>query len=191
MRQILLALVFLASSFFLMTSCQRDNALRVVGLPTPFYADLIDRGIERDPETGEPEEIEVVPDDVATGEFQYVEIGPGLPTWTPYQAHIEQVRIKFSRKMGDELAEPLPDIVVPCKFVVPSDPTGKKKVSASFHVLPSWYKDEYLMGYDYIILEATLTFTGYDDASGRDITAQNKMEVVVSDFYDDPTRIGQ
>lgn len=176
---------------FTVFSCQRWNALRVVAMTSPYYADLVDYGIERDPETGEPIEIEITPVDVAGATFQYVEIGPGLPTWTPYQAHIEKARITFRRIGGDELIDPLPPVEVPCKVEVQSDPTGKKKVGASFELFSAWYKEEYLSGYDYLILEATVKFSGYDDASGRPIEATNKMEVSVANFYDDPTRLGE
>jgi len=191
LRRNLFVLLLVCAAMFTMVSCQRENALRVVSIQSPYYSDLIDRGIERDPETGEPEEIEVIPTDVASVQFQYVEIGLGLPTWTPYQAHIEKATITFKRIGGDELSEPLPQIVVPCKLVVQSDPSGKKTVTGNFELLSSWYKEEYLMGYDYLILEATVKFSGFDDASGKPIEATNKMEVSVSDFYDDPTRIGQ
>jgi hypothetical protein len=174
----------------LMSACQRENALRVVSIQSPYYADLVDYGQERD-EEGEITEIEVVPTDVVEAEFQYVEIGPGLPTWTPYQAHIEKATISFRRIGGDELSEPLPNITVPCKIVVQADPTGKKVVKGKFELFSPWYKEEYLSGYDYLVLEATVKFSGYDDASGKPIEAQNKMEVSVADFYDDPTRIGQ
>lgn len=174
----------------LMPACQRENALRVVSLESPYYADLVDYGIVRD-EEGVPTEIEVVPTDEVEAGFQYVEIGPGLPTWTPYQAYIEKVTISFKRIGGDELNEPLPNITVPCKVVVQSDPTGKKVVKGHFELFSSWYKEEYLAGYDYLILEATLKFSGYDDATKKTLEATGKMEVSVSDFYDDPTRIGQ
>ncbi|MGQ9678212.1 MAG: hypothetical protein ACUVUD_02905, partial [bacterium] len=139
----------------------------------------------------EPEEIEVIPKDVASVHFQYVEIGVGLPTWTPYQAHVEKATITFKRIGGDELSEPLPQIVVPCKVVVQADPTGKKTVSGRFELFSPWYKEEYLSLYDYLVLEATVKFSGYDDASGKLVEASTKMEVSVADFYDDPTRIGQ
>lgn len=172
-------------------SCQRWNALRVVAMNTPYYADLVDYGIERDPETGEPMEVEVIPVDFGGVLFQYVEIGPGLPTWTPYQAHIEKARITFRRIGGEELIGPLPPLEVPCKIVVPSDPTGKKWYGGTFELFSAWYKEEYLSGYDYLVLEATVKFSGYDDASGRPIEATNKMEVSVADFHDDPTRLGE
>lgn len=191
MRRNLFVLLLVCAAMFTMVSCQRENALRVVSIESPYYADLIDRGIERDPETGEAEEIEVVPPDVVSAEFQYVEIGVGLPTWTPYQAHIEKATITFKRVGGDELGEPLPQIVVPCNIVVQSDPTGKKTVTGEFELFSAWYKEEYLSGYDYLVLEATVKFSGYDVASGKPIEATHKMEVSVSDFYDDPTRIGQ
>ncbi len=177
-------------ALLLLPACQRENALRVVSVESPYYADLVDYGIERD-EEGEVTVIEVTPTDVVEAEFQYVEIGPGLPTWTPYQAHVEKVTISFKRIGGDELYQPLPNITVPCKVVVQADPTGKKIVSGTFELFSAWYKEEYLSGYDYLVLEATLKFSGYDDASGKPIEATNKMEVSVADFYDDPTRIGQ
>lgn len=183
-----LALGLLA--LLLLPACQRENALRVVAVQSPYYADLVDYGIERD-EEGEVSTIEVVPKDVVEAKFQYVEIGPGLPSWTPYQARIEKVTISFRRIGGDELYQPLPTITVPCRVTVPADPTGKKTVTGTFELFSSWYKEEYLAGYDYLILEATLKFSGYDDASGNTIEAKATMEVSVSDFYDDPTRIGQ
>lgn len=191
MRRNLFVLLLVCATMFTAFSCQRWNALRVVRISSPYYADLVDYAIERDPETGEPIEIEVIPKAIAEVAFQYVEIGPGLPTWTPYQAHIEKARITLRRIGGDELIEPLPALEVPCKVTVPADPTGKRVVFHTFELFSPWYIEEYLSGYDYLILEATVKFSGYDDATGRPIEATNKMEVSVSDFYDDPTRLGE
>ncbi|MGB9742944.1 MAG: hypothetical protein ACPL0F_07325 [bacterium] len=190
MRQTIFVLFVGLLTIVLMPACQRENALRVVSVQSPYYSDLVDHGIVRD-EEGIAEEIEVTPVDSVTVGFQYVEIGPGLPTWTPYQAHIEKAAISFRRIGGDELSEPLPNITVPCKVVVQADPTGKKTVKGVFELFSAWYKEEYLAGYDYLMLEATVKFSGYDDATGKPIEAQTRMEVSVSDFYDDPTRIGQ
>ncbi len=190
LRRTFFVLTLSLLALVLLPACQRENALRVVSVKSPYYADLVDYGIERD-EEGEVTTIEVVPIDVVSVQFQYVEIGLGLPTWTPYQAHVEKVTISFKRIGGDELYQPLPNITVPCKVVVQADPAGKKTASGSFELFSAWYKEEYLSGYDYLVLEATLKFSGYDDASGKPIEATNKMEVSVGDFYDDPTRIGQ
>lgn len=190
LRRNIFVLVVGLLAILMMPACQREGALRIASLEAPYYSDLVDYGIVRD-EEGVATQIEVVPNDVVEVEFQYVEIGPGLPTWTSYQAHIEKATISFRRIGGEELNEPLPSITVPCNIVVPSDPTGKKVVKGSFELFSSWYKEEYLSGYDYLILEATVKFSGYDDATGKGLEAEGKMEVSVSDFYDDPTRVGQ
>jgi len=192
-RRTLFGLLVLAAALTVLPSlsCQRENALRIVDIDDPFYSDLIDYGVERDLE-GDPYEVELTPTDSCIVRLQYVEIGPGLPTWTPYQAHIEKVKVTLKQipGLGDPI-EGLPPFEVPFKTVVVADPTGEGYTEASFELLSAWYKDEYFSDGDLVILEATITISGYDDASGKRLTATNKMELSVADWWDDPQRIGQ
>jgi len=178
-----LTLVFFAG-------CNRENALRIVEINDgrPFVSDLVDYGVITDPE-GDPEEIEVIPDDFCTIKLQYVQIGLGLPTWTPYQAHIEQVQMSFDWITGD-MPDDVPPLVLPFKMVTKADPTGETVSEGVINILTAWYKQEYFDPGETYILKVTVKLSGFDDASGEKIEASNVIQVSVSDYWDDPNSIG-
>lgn len=194
MRRTILGLLPLAVVIFVvpLLSCQHENTLRIVDIQNPYYSDLIDRGVVRDPETGEVEEIEVTPTDSCQITLAYLEFGPGLPTWNPYTARIEKVKVTFKQVpgLGDPI-ENLPPIEVPFRTTVVSDLEGKKTVTTRFELMSSWYKEEYFNESDNVILEATITVSGVDEASGNKVSASTKIQVTVADLWDDPARLGR
>ncbi|MEO0073115.1 MAG: hypothetical protein ABIK43_00440 [candidate division WOR-3 bacterium] len=193
MRRTILGLLPLVVIFAVpLLSCQRENSLRIVNIQNPYYSDLVDRGTVRDPETGEIEVIEVTPTDSCQLILQYLEFGPGLPTWNPYTARIEKVKVTFKQVpgMGDPI-ENLPPVEVPFRVTVVSDPEGKKTTTARFELMSSWYKEEYFNESDNVILEATITVSGKDELTDNAVSATAKIQVTVADLYDDPSRLGR
>lgn len=194
MRRTILCLLPLAVLILILPliSCQHENSLRIVSIQNPYYSDLVDRGVIRDPETGETEEIEVTPTDSCQIILQYLEFGPGLPTWNPYTARIEKVKVTFKQVpgMGDPI-ENLPPIEVPFRATVVTDPEGKKTTTTRFELMSSWYKEEHFSESDNVILEATITVSGIDEATNNKVSASGKIQVTVADLWDDPSRLGR
>lgn len=201
----LLSVVAAAAVLFTL-SCQRENdlaekALRIVELNKgePLRADLADFGIYRDPDPEEdPVVFAIVPDDVIDVEMQYVEVGLGLPTWTPYQASIRQVEVSFRYVMGTEPNSPPDRVRLPMRVTIPSDPTGKKTTIAKFTAIPAAWKELYFDIPDDPfddpeagVYTATVKVSGYDDASGLALEAKADLEVSIANYWDDPSRIGQ
>jgi len=178
-----LTLVFFAG-------CTHENALRVVSLNdgNPFFSDLMDYGIVND-EEGDPYTVEIVPDDVCEIGLQYVEVGIGLPTWTPYQANIEQVQVTLSWIAGDEPDE-LPPLILPLKMSIMADRTGESPVIGTFNILPAWYKENYFDVDGVYVLKAAVKVSGTDQTSGAKLEATSEVQVSVSDYWDDPNSIG-
>ncbi len=183
-------------------SCSRENTLTIVSInkDSPILSDLADFGIYRDPTDpeSEPEQIEATPTDFVPIEFSYGEIGIGLPTWRPYVASINKITVTFSRVMG-EAPENLPRIEIKTNIQVPSDPTGKKTVTANVPLIPSLWKEENFgsgaggpteLGTE-AILNAKIKVDGVDIATGQAITAEATTVVQVGNFWDDPTRLGE
>jgi hypothetical protein len=208
MRRAVLGLLSFVAVFALLTtlSCQRSNSLRIVSVNADktsgiVYCDLGDYGVFRDPTDpeAEPEWIVAIGDELAEVELQYVEIGPGLPTWTPYQAHISKCKVKYTFVAGEDPG-PIPDVNLPVKMTVMSDPTGEKTATGIINVLPAVWKEEYWGSppgepetdpTELTILRATITLEGTDDATGKAVRAVNDVQLKVGNFWDDPSRIGQ
>jgi hypothetical protein len=139
-----------------------------------------------------PDSVEVV--------LQYVEIGAGLPTWTPYQATINQATVTFTSKMpaGDE---PLvyTKVTIPLDQTVAADKTGKLKTTFYMTAIPAVWKQLNLLDYmidppEYDLVDlaqAQFDFSGYDPISDRDVKARGYLQVEFGNFYDDMSRFGK
>lgn len=187
----------------LVAGCQRDNALRIVAI-TPqgaTFGDITDFSTWTDPEDPEPEPelIAFTTSDIVEIELQYVEIGLGLPTWTPYQAHIKRIDISY-RDMSSvppKVLEPQ-KVTINTDIVVPADVKGIKTSKATFPIVTGGWKEKNLevagdpteTGGD-VTVKATIKISGTDDASGKQIEAQTDFTVNFSNRWDDPSRIGQ
>lgn len=196
----LLGFAALAGVVFIGSGCQRDNVLRVTEINgnAPIFADLADWGVYNDPTVPDSEEdlelTYIVESDLATIELQYVEIGSGLPTWTPYQALVHKGVIKFKSQSGNSY----PEVTMPMNIAVVADREGRRTVNATAELVPGWWKeqnfgDDIEEPPDYgtvEVLEATLTLTAMDSISGREVIAQGKYQIVVGNFYDDPEAFG-
>ncbi len=189
----------IALGLLLSLSCTRENNLNVVSI-NPIYSDLTDFGVYRDPTDpeAEPEFVQATPTDSVPIELSYVEIGPGLPTWRTYTAQINKVTVTFSRVMG-EVPEALPRIEIATCITVPSDPTGKKTVTARVPLIPALWKEENFgsgagdpseTSID-AVLNAKVKLSGVDLATAQPVETEVTVPVYIGNFWDDPTRIGQ
>jgi hypothetical protein len=204
MRRSLLGLltVVAMAGLLLTASCERANVLRVVSINkgNSLRVDIADffqyfDKIDSDYVTlyqYMPESVEVV--------LQYVEIGAGLPTWTPYQACVNKASITFRSNMpgGDE--PPVYNkVTIPLNQAVMADAAGKTTTTFFMTCIPAVWKqttfvDFFLEPPDYDIVDladATFTFTGYDSLANRDVRAVGTLQVEFGNFYDDLSRFGK
>ena len=208
MRRILLALlVFGAASVLLLTttSCeQRTHVLRVANINNglPVYDDIADWVLYNDPQIPDSEEdfeyVHFASDDTASIEFQYVEIGAGLPTWTPYYATMTTYTVYY--RSAEDTMITYDSLVMPMALSVPVDRTGGKTLKASVIVATASWTNRYFEGhlgtdpsdgdgFDTQIL-ARMKFSGYDSVSNRKLEAWGNATIRVSDFWDDPSVFG-
>uniref|UniRef100_A0A7C4CBY5 Uncharacterized protein n=1 Tax=candidate division WOR-3 bacterium TaxID=2052148 RepID=A0A7C4CBY5_UNCW3 len=209
MRRTVVGLLSVAAAFAIIfsLSCQRTNdldekALRIVSVNKgePVRVDLADFGVYRDPEDPEAEPVlfAVTSEKVVDIELQYVEIGVGMPTWTPYQASIRQFEITYRWVMGEEANSPPDRVRLPMRAAVVSDPSGDKTTTARLTIAPTAWQttffdipDDPFEGSDPAVYSATIKVSGYDDASGMSLEAKTDVEVSIANYWDDISRIGQ
>jgi hypothetical protein len=205
MRRIALSLMALVAiaGLLLTTGCQRDNNLRIVAARPEgvLFGDLSDFATYRDPTDpeAEPELVYVIPGDMAELDLQYVEIGLGLPTWTPYQARLEQATITY-RSAGEPDEWEGTYITYGLRVTVEADREGGKIVTATIPVITAEWKEFYfggeagddpseLGGVATVIAEIKLE--GVDDASGEPVECETAMTIELGNWWDDISRIGQ
>lgn len=209
MRRILLALfVFGAASVLLLTttSCeQRTHVLRVANINQgfPVYHDIADWYLYNDPNIPDSEEdfvsIPLGTDDTATVEFQYVEIGAGLPTWTPFHATMTGYTVWYRSVVDTTIS--YDSIFMPMTLSVPVDREGKKTITAQLVVVTADWSSRFFAGhlgedptdgdgFDSEI-RARMRFSGFDSVSNRKLEAWGDATIRVSDFWDDPLVPGQ
>ncbi len=130
--------------------------------------------------------------------LQYVEIGPGLPTWTPYVAHVSKAVINY--KGSGEDTPVYPPATIPLTQTVEADPDLKKTTSFYMNVVTASFKQTWWSEYVdedpyyfdvFDLIEATVTFSGYDTVANREVKAAGKFQIEVGNLYDDPSRFGQ
>ncbi|MEO0070257.1 MAG: hypothetical protein ABIK18_05650 [candidate division WOR-3 bacterium] len=201
MRRSFLAL-FVSLGILLSLSCSRENTLQIVSVNDgkAIFSDLTDFGLYRDPTDPEAEPMffTAIQEDVIPIELCYREIGLGLPTWRPYVAHINKVRVTFTGVMGD-FPDELPSVETRVNILVPSDPSGKKTVKSYITLLPAYWKGEVFGSTaaepidlePIALLKAKVTLQGVDEVTGQDISAETEVLVSVGEFWDDESRIGQ
>ncbi|MBN2464426.1 hypothetical protein JXD38_02210 [candidate division WOR-3 bacterium] len=207
MRRSLLGLltVLAAGSLLVMAGCQRDATLRVVSINNgnALRSDLSDfyqYSITEDDETEVITLYQVMPDSLKV-ELQYVEIGAGLPTWTPYEALISEVTVKFTSKNLTDDPPPYEEVRISLSQSCVADASGK--TITTFYMTPisaAWkqkvfvdFIDEDDPYYTDIIdlAEARITFSGYDSVAGRSVRAVGTVPVEFGNFFDDPSRFGK
>lgn len=197
----LLALVPMLSCFQLQLG-ENDNPLRIMSVNGDgiVMADIGDYGIFRDPTDpeGEPEWVSGCNDVIVPVVMQYVEIGSGYQTWTPYVAKITKARIKYTYVSGENVE--LPDVNLPVNFSIKSDPSGQKTFTGNVNVMPAIWLIEHFGGpggsppediTELSVYRATLTLEGVDESSGKALRAVADIQINVGDYWDDPSRLGQ
>ncbi len=207
MRRSLLGLltVLAAGSLLVMDGCQRDATLRVVSINSgkTLRSDLSDfyrYTIKEDDDIEVITLYQVMPDSVEVV-LQYVEIGAGMPTWTPYEALINQATVKFTSKNLTDEPPPYEDAKVTLTQACVADAEGKKMTTFYMTLISAAWKQkvfgdfideddpEYMDIID--LADATVTFFGYDSVADREVKAVGKFQIEVGNFYDDPTRFGR
>jgi len=203
MRRSLLGLltVVTAAGLLSMTGCERSATLRVVSINNgmTLRSDIADFMQYFDKEDSFYVTLfQYMPDSVPV-QLQYVEIGAGMPTWTPYTASINRAVIKYAKSSED--APEYSDATIPLNVTVPSDPTGKKSTSFYVNVVTATFKqtnwEEDVQDEDpyytdiFDLISATATFYGYDSVADREVRAAGKFQIEVGNFYDDPSRFGK
>ena len=190
----LLALVSLA----VMTGCDRTQVLRVVTVNHGgvLDSDIADWWLYVDPVSKESVQVYSAIDDTVAVELQYVEVGPGLPSWTPYQAIANKATISY--KSADPTVT-YDNVTTPLSVSVMSDPTGRKVTKFGLTVVPLWWKEQYFDGdvsdptqtsiID--VVNATVKFTATDSISGKELQATGYLQIEFADFYDDPRSAGR
>jgi hypothetical protein len=202
MRRSFFGLVaILVVSLVLVTGCQRADSLRVIKVNQggQLDVDIADWALfDGDPELPDSEKVAesyyVFQSDTVSVELQYVEVGAGLPTWTPYEAIVTGASIKY--KGAEDYG---PDVKIPLSISVLSDREAKKTTKFTMTVVPAWWKEKYFGDAveappDYNILDvvdATITFEGTDVVSGLDVEATGYLNMIVGNFYDDELTIGK
>ena len=207
MRRIVFGLfaVIVVAGLLLTAGCSTDRALRVtkINKGVPIISDLVDFGeisVQEDP--SEPPEIYPVmevPSDIVEIEFQYVEIGLGLPTWTPYWANIEKATIVYTNQ---ETGETYESVQVGMNVSVESDPEGDKLTRAEILIAPGRWKanafeddlQESPEDDDYgvvALVTAHVIVEGHDYVSNQTVKAEKDVAIQFGNYYDDPARLGQ
>ena len=206
MRRFALGLLVIAAaaSMLLTAGCQRDRTFRILSINQGevLFSDLIDFGeiVVREPgEDPEIYRISEVPTDVVDIDLQYVEIGLGLPTWTPYLANVERATISY---VNLETGEAYEAVQVALNVSVEADPEGGRSTRTEITIAPGQWKartfEEYLQDTpeddDYgpvATVKATVTVEGIDYVSNNRIRATKDCHIVFGNFWDEPSRLGQ
>jgi hypothetical protein len=139
------------------------------------------------------------PDSVPV-ELQYVQIGAGLPTWTPYEALINKATIKYvgSTEAGIDYST-YATVVYPLTEYVSADPTATKTTKFWLTAVSGTMKDAVFSGsvteppeYNLIdLVTATVTFAGYDSVANQTVQAKGQFQIEFGNFYDDTTKFGK
>ena len=196
----LLTLVAIAGLLFT-TSCQRAATLRVVSINngTTLRSDIADYVTYVNKDSEEIIMYQAEPDSVPV-ELQYVQIGAGLPTWTPYEALINKATIKYvgSTEAGIDYST-YATVVYPLTEYVSADPTATKTTKFWLTAVSGTMKDAVFSGsvteppeYNLIdLVTATVTFAGYDSVANQTVQAKGQFQIEFGNFYDDTTKFGK
>jgi len=205
MRRSLYGLMTLVAIAALLATagCERSSVLRVAKINggMELQSDISDWGLWVDPtlpdSEQEPELMYVMFCDTTEVELQYVEIGAGLPTWTPYEAIIQKATISY-KSTNPEIPQ-YENAVVTMNQYVMADRENKKTTKFKMVVVPLWWKAKTYGSrvseppiYDLVdIVDATIRFSGWDSVSNRTVEATGKLQIEFANFYDDDEKIGR
>ncbi len=186
---------------------ESTGALRVVSINggNTLRSDLSDFYVYFDKEDSEYVTLyQVAPDSVQV-EMQYIEIGPGLPTYTPYAALLKEASVKFTSVLPYD-PDDLPTyqtVKIPLTQSVQADPDGKKTTMFYMTPIQALWK-EAVFGEDGFIIDddpyasnfvdlakVDITFSGYDSVHNSAVKAVGTFMVEFGNFYDDESRFGK
>ena len=205
MRRSLIGLLIAvaAAGLMLVAGCEffmQSATLRVVSINDgkTLRADIADYMVYMTPDSELISLYQFMPESVKVV-LQYVEIGAGLPTWTPYEALIEEAEVTY-RSTNVEDPVPYGKSVIPLTQAVTADKTGKTTHTFYLTAMTATFKQTYFEatepppeGDDYGIFDvinATIKFSGYDSVAGRAVKAKGDFQIEVGNFYDDLNRLG-
>jgi|WetSurMetagenome_2_1015567.scaffolds.fasta_scaffold299715_1 hypothetical protein len=204
MRRSLLGLltVVAIASLLITAGCERSATLRVLSINggNTLRVDLTDFYLYFDKVDSEfVTLVQVSPDSVQVV-LQYVEIGAGLPTYTPYEALINKATVTFKSKLAEEAPSYSP-VTIPMQQSALADQSGKTKTTFWMTPIPAAWKSlvfgEFLNDDDpYFndivdMAEGKIEFSGYDSVANREVKAAGMFQVEFGNFYDDPSRFGK
>ncbi len=203
MRRSLFSLltVVAIAALLVTTGCERSSVLRVASINggNTVRSDIADFYTYFDKVDSEWVTIyQVLPDTVLV-EVQYVEIGAGLPTWTPYVAVINKATITYNSADPTVTYDPA---VIPMSWSVKSDPTSPKVTkynTFAMTVVSGTWKEKAFGGdvadppdYDILdLVDATLKISGYDSVALKTVEATGKFQIEFGNLYDDPSKLGK
>jgi len=200
MRHSLLGLltVVAIAGLLITTGCERASTLRVASINNgnTLRADIGDFYRYFDTVDSEWVTIYQIAGDSVEVVLQYVEIGAGLPTWTPYEAIINKATIKYKSADPESQYEPS---VIPMTQYVMADQTNKKTTKFYMSAVTATWKqtnfgDAVTEPPDYDILDivkATFEFSGWDSVALRDVKATGDLQIEFGNFYDDISSFGK
>ena len=199
---LVLGLVLAGAGVLLFSGCsQPNNVLRVASINAgmPVKCDIADWALFNDPQIPDSEEdfnyIYEIPNDAVEIEFQYVQVGAGLPTVTPYHALITEYTITY-----EEGSQSYSEATIPTWIDVPADYTAKNSTKVTLALATSWWKlqsfgddigdapSEETTPIDVVL--ANIEFSAVDSVLGKPITAKAAIQMQFGDFYDNPQQIG-
>ncbi len=204
MRRTLFGLltVVAVAGLLVMAGCERTGTLRVVSINNgnTLRVDLADFYQYMTPDSDFVTLYQITPDSVKV-ELQYVEIGAGLPTWTPYEALINQATVKFTSKNLTDEPPPYEDVKIALSQSCVADRTGKTRTSFFMTPISAAWKQKVFVDFidtedpEFIdivdLADAKITFSGYDSVANRAVQAVGTLPVEFGNFYDDPSRFGR
>jgi len=204
-RSLIGLLIVVAAGLLLVTGCEffmQSATLRVVSINDgkTLRADIADYWVYMTPDSELVSIYQYMPESVKVV-LQYVEIGAGLPTWTPYEALIEEAKISYrSTNTENPPDSAYSKAVIPLAQTVTADKTGKTTHTFYLTAMSATFKQAFFEaaepppeGDDYSIvdvIDATIEFKGYDSVAGRAVKAKGEFQIEVGNFYDDLNRLG-
>lgn len=197
MRRSLLGLLTLVAvgGLLLVAGCeffQQDSVLRVASINrgVMLRSDVDDWILMPSDDPEDPPYYEfagTLPDTVEVA-MQYLEIGAGLPTWTPYEAIVNKATITYRSQTDPEIV--YDPAVMPMTQYVMADHTNKKITKFFMTAVTGTWKQMYFDESeppDYEVLdlvEATIKFSGWDSVALRTVEATGKLTIEFGNFPD-------
>jgi hypothetical protein len=208
MRRLVMSLgIFAVAAVLLLsaTACeQRTHVLRVANINAgnPILSDVADWWLYNDPTIPDSEEdfelMYTVHDDAAEVEFQYLEVGAGLPTWTPYHVTMDTYTIWYQSIV--DTSRHYDSVTAPMTLSVPVDREGKKTVTSDLVLAHDYWKANTFIALigdepgDAGFIDAVgakVRFNGYDSVANRRVSAWGEFLIKFADYYDDPTVVSR